>query len=74
MRVRIIRHLTGTVDGISLDQFEVGRVYDVGTSLCNYFMANRWAEPVPDEGPALVVPLDDVPPDTANDQPPRKRR
>jgi hypothetical protein len=45
------------VDGIQLGDFVVGFVYDVGTSLGCYLMAERAAQPVIDKFPALVTPL-----------------
>ena len=57
MRVRITRALSGSIDGIHLHRFIPGCIYDVGTSLGSYLLSERWAEPVADESPALVVPL-----------------
>jgi hypothetical protein len=57
MRVRITQKLTGSIDGIQLDPFEPGRVYDVGTLLGCYLMAIQAAEPVGDEPSALVLPM-----------------
>jgi hypothetical protein len=57
MRVRITRALSGSIDGIQLDRFIPGFVYDVGTSIGSYLLSEQWAEPVHDESPALVVPL-----------------
>lgn len=83
MRVRITRVLSGSIDGIQLDRFIPGVVYDVGTSIGSYLLSERWAEPVYDDSPALVVPLHapmfhphDVtalPKTEASDRPPRKR-
>src|SRR5687768_2485245 len=55
MRVRITQALSGTVDGIRLCDFISGEVYEVSTSLGSYLLCERWAEPIPDEGPARVV-------------------
>jgi hypothetical protein len=33
MRVKIVTAMHGKIDGIDLERFEVGRVYEVGTSL-----------------------------------------
>jgi hypothetical protein len=60
MRVKIVTAMHGKIDGIDLERFEVGRVYEVGTSLGNYLMASGYAMPVLDERPALITPLDDV--------------
>ena len=57
MRVRITRVVSGSIDGIQLDRFIPGVIYDVGTSIGSYLLSERWAEPVYDESPTLVVPL-----------------
>jgi CheY-like chemotaxis protein len=70
MRVRICRQPAGAIDGIPLEHFRAGLVYDIGTQLASVFLAEGWAEPV-DEGesrpvkppsarvPALVLVVDD---------------
>lgn len=57
MRVRIICTLSGDVDGIDLSRFIEGLTYDVGTTLGNLLLAERWAEPVAADQPAAVLPL-----------------
>jgi CheY-like chemotaxis protein len=57
VRLRITRTLTGEVDGIRLSKFLEGLSYDIGTTLGNYLLAQRWAEPVDDNGPAAILPL-----------------
>jgi two-component system response regulator MprA len=57
VRVRITRHLTGSVDGIGLSKFLEGLTYDVGTTLGNYLLAQEWAEPVSHGAPAAILPL-----------------
>jgi len=46
VRLRITRQLSGSIDGIHLDDFVVGFVYDVGTSVGSYLLAEGAAEPV----------------------------
>jgi len=58
MRIRITKALQGNVDGIDLSRFAPGFIYDVGTSLGSYLLCERWAEPVADDSPALVLPLE----------------
>jgi CheY-like chemotaxis protein len=58
VRVRITQNLKGDVDGIDLTKFLEGLTYDVGTTLGNYLLAQEWAEPVGDEEPAAVLPLE----------------
>ena len=62
MRVRILRPCRGNVDGISLDRFTVGRVYDVHASLATYLVVERFASAESDAEPALVVPLSEARP------------
>ena len=58
MRVRITREMSGDLDGLRLDSFKTGEVYDIGTSLATYLMSCGFAMPVVDERPACIVPLD----------------
>jgi hypothetical protein len=58
MRVQITTRLHGTLDGIDLTRFEVGRIYDIGSSLANYLLASGYAVPVTDER-ADPMALDD---------------
>jgi hypothetical protein len=57
VRVRIIRRLTGSVDGIDLSPFQPGSVYELSTALGSYLLCVRVAEPAPDDSPSLAVPL-----------------
>jgi hypothetical protein len=57
MRLRITRQVSGSLDGIQLNQFEVGQLYDVGTAVGSYLLAIGAAEPVAEEGPLVVPPL-----------------
>ena len=57
MRVLITRQLSGSIDGIQLEPFTPGYIYDVGTSLGSYLMAIEAARPVEDDSPVLVLPL-----------------
>ena len=51
VRLKITKQLAGSIDGLHLDRFAVGGVYDIGTSLANYLLAMGAAKPVPDEQP-----------------------
>ena len=57
MRLKITQELRGSIDGLHLDRFRVGEIYDIGTSIANYLLAIGAAEPVTGERPAHVVPL-----------------
>jgi hypothetical protein len=52
VRLKITQQLAGSIDGLHLDRFAVGGVYDIGTSLANYLLAMGAAEPAPGERPA----------------------
>lgn len=60
MRLRIIVKPTGTIDGIVLNRFQIGSVYELGPHLSCVFIANGWAEYVGDDGfaPPLRAPTD----------------
>ena len=58
VRLRITQRLTGHVDGIKLDHFEPRHVYEVGVLIGCYLLAIGAAEPVDDEGPARVLPIE----------------
>lgn len=64
MRIRITRRRPGEVDGIDLSTFDVGFVYDVSPSLATYLIMTGHADPVMDERPALVVPVEEMKPAT----------
>lgn len=67
MRLRMLTRPTGTVDGISLDSFRVGAVYEVGTKVACVFLAEGWAEIVTDDDDAVAVRPS--PPETAHIEP-----
>ena len=56
MRLRITKQLHESIDGIQLSAFRPGYVYDVGTTVGNYLLAVRAAEPVADDHPFLILP------------------
>jgi hypothetical protein len=54
MRLRILARPTRReVEGIPLDHFIVGRIYDVSTTLGNYLLSEGWAKPVETEATAI---------------------
>lgn len=44
VRVLVVRPCLDEIDGVSLEQFEVGLVYDVNASLGSYLVASGCAE------------------------------
>ncbi len=60
MRIKVLHTpVQDTVDGIELKRFSAGQQYEVGNRLGALFLAEGWAEPVPDDEPALVIPFSD---------------
>ena len=75
MRIRVVRTPDQLcIDGIRLDHFVAGQLYDVGHLLAAYLLAEGWAEPVDDLSPALVFPLDEFAPDRRSKDPPNVHR
>jgi hypothetical protein len=60
VRLRITRQPSGSVDGIRLDDFIVGFVYDIGTTMGSYLLAEGLAEPADDDVTGLVPPLSEI--------------
>ena len=52
MRIRIVLRPSGRIDGVPLDRFEPGGVYDVNASIGTYLMASGYAQAVADSSPA----------------------
>jgi hypothetical protein len=48
MLLKIIHSPVGDIAGVSLEQFQVGRVYDVGTQVACVFVAEGWAQFIDD--------------------------
>ena len=59
VRLRITHRLHGSIDGMQLDRFQPGLVYDVGTTLAGVLLAEQWAEPV-DDYESTVTPVTSV--------------
>jgi hypothetical protein len=52
IRIRIRQQpFTASIDGLRLDSFEVGRVYEVGNLTAALLLAEGWAEPVAADQP-----------------------
>jgi CheY-like chemotaxis protein len=57
MRLKILTLPTGPIDGVALDRFQVGGVYEVRTQIACVFLAEGWAELTTDDGaPVFVYP------------------
>jgi hypothetical protein len=67
IRVRISRvPLVDRIDGIHVGGFELGKVYELGTSTAAVLLAEGWAEPVPLEDPPLPQPFSEHDPFAAS--------
>src|SRR5712691_12613843 len=55
MRLRILTRPTGTIDGVSLDHFHVGGVYELRSQVACDFMVEGWAEIVTDDDASVFV-------------------
>jgi hypothetical protein len=51
MRIRIRQHRRGEIDGVPLEKFHVGLVYDVPASVATYLLTTGCAEFVLDSLP-----------------------
>ena len=60
VRLRITQRLHGSIDGMQLERFQPGLVYDVGTILSEVLLAEQWAVPVDDEDRSTVTPVTSV--------------
>jgi hypothetical protein len=60
MRIKVIRKPSHvSIDGMRLERFEVGFLYDMGPVLATLFLAEGWGEPDHSEAPALRLPVSD---------------
>lgn len=53
MLLRITHPVSGSIDGIQLDHFEVDQLYEVGTAVGSYLLAVGAAVPVNEGDPTL---------------------
>jgi hypothetical protein len=79
LRIRIIQKPgQKSIDGIQLSRFQPGCQYEVGNVLGALLLSEGWAEPVADEQPVRLVPLEKSNSDErTGDEPPnliRERR
>jgi len=64
MRLRISQRLQGSIDGVAIDHFQRGLIYEIGTQLASVLLAEGWAEPVDTADTAL--PSSRPPPNRTN--------
>jgi hypothetical protein len=60
VRLRITQRLHGSIDGMQLDRFQPGLVYDLGPILGALMLAEQWAKPVDDDYESTVTPVTSV--------------
>jgi len=56
MRLRICRRLQGSIDGVAIDHFQIGLIYEIGTQVASVLLAEGWAEPVGAADSTLTTP------------------
>lgn len=56
MLLRIITRPSGTFDGVPLDHYQVGSVYEVGPQICGVLLLAGWAEPATCDAGDRTVP------------------
>jgi CheY-like chemotaxis protein len=56
MQLRILKRPSGIIDGIFVDRFQVGGVFELGTHIASVFLAEGWAELVPDDRAVAAPP------------------
>lgn len=62
VRIRIIQRPTVlSIDGIGLDRFDLGGLYEVGTNLGSVFLAEGWAVPATSDGALPAMDSADLP-------------
>jgi two-component system chemotaxis response regulator CheY len=67
MRLKILSRPTGTIDGVSLDYFHVGGVYELRSQIACVFIVEGWADLVTEGDDSTV--LHPPPPEVANIEP-----
>lgn len=79
MRIRITRPGRGELEGVRLESFQVGQIYDVGASVATYLVTTGYAEPMydgsraaPDGGELQVAFNVDGTKATASDKGPKR--
>ena len=61
MRVRIIKKPSlPRVNGLRLDVFQPGVLYEMVNTLATFLISEGWAEPVLSDEPVIVIPLRNV--------------
>ena len=56
MRLKIIRRPDAEIAGVSLETFQVGSIYEVGTQVACVFLAEGWAAIASDDDTRLALP------------------
>jgi len=59
MRIRILKPVSGVLEGVSLSTLSTGLQYDVEASLARYLISTGAAEAIASGPPALVIAADD---------------
>ncbi len=63
MRIKILRTPNFLeLEGMDLQRFQPGHIYEVGNCLGAVMLAEGWAAPVADDAPALLIPFSESDP------------
>jgi hypothetical protein len=63
IRIKVVQTpLITELDGMDLRRFVPGQIYEVGSRLGAFLLAERWAEPAPEGAAAALVPYSEADP------------
>ena len=54
MKIYMLETRRGSEDGLSVAEYEKGRIYDVRDTMGRYFLNNGWAKEARDDGSIMV--------------------
>jgi hypothetical protein len=75
MRIKITQKpRNASMDGVQLDRFELGREYQVGTTVGSVLLSEGWAEPVVEAQPVVTIPVAESAPAASVSDPPNLTR
>ena len=61
MRIKIIKKPSlSRVNGLRLDVFQPGVLYEMVNALATFLISEGWAEPVLSDEPVIVIPLRNI--------------
>jgi hypothetical protein len=58
LRIRLVQKpRKGCIDGVDVDRFEVGVIYEAGSAVAALFLSEKWAVPVVSDESPVLIPL-----------------